>query len=334
MYIVLEIDTDYYQIEEPTTLIIEAYDFSTPSGITEGYFSQAGQLLGSIGDSQPLALDAPTTEGMLLIARLSETAKMKWEVVDFASLVPSAYPPGHRYGLTLSNNASDATNDIDIATGSARDSTGAVSMTLASALTKRLDAAWALGTNQGGLDTGSIANATYFVWLIKNTSTGDVDALFSLSASSPTMPSGYSYKRRIGAIIRASATIRPFVQDGNHFSLVTPVTEINGVDPGATTAITRTLTGVPIGIRVKGYFTHGNNIGASSSVGVWLTDLSTTDITPASTYNNLWTTLSQVSSTTVVALTNTSGQIRTRHSYRDASTLYFLVTQGWDDLGI
>src|SRR5262245_24479105 len=43
-------------------------------------------------------------------------------------------------GLTLSNNTTDATNDIDIATGQAADSTNAVMMTLASGLTKRLDA--------------------------------------------------------------------------------------------------------------------------------------------------------------------------------------------------
>src|SRR3990167_1953787 len=54
----------------------------------------------------------------------------------------SGLPAGHIYGLTLSNNGTDPTNDIDIATGKARDSTDAVDISLASALTKQLDAAW------------------------------------------------------------------------------------------------------------------------------------------------------------------------------------------------
>jgi hypothetical protein len=129
---------------------------------------------------------------------------------------------GHLYGLTLSNNGSDATNDIDIAIGSAAsDGTTPVLMTLASALTKRLDAAWAVGTNQGGLDTGAIANTGYHIWLIQRSDTGVVDALFSTSATAPTMPTNYDRKRRIGWIQRAAATITPFRQNGNRFMLAT-----------------------------------------------------------------------------------------------------------------
>ncbi|MBD9456007.1 hypothetical protein IB244_31560, partial [Rhizobium sp. RHZ02] len=97
---------------------------------------------------------------------------------------------GALYGLTLSNNAGDATNDIDIAVGMATtdSTTDPRTMALASALTKRLDAAWAVGTNQGGLDTGSVGDNTYHVFLIQRSDTGVVDVLFSLSATSPTMP--------------------------------------------------------------------------------------------------------------------------------------------------
>src|SRR3990167_3675548 len=50
------------------------------------------------------------------------------------------------YGLTYANNGADATNDLDIATGGAMDAIGAYWMTLASALTKQSDVAWAVGT--------------------------------------------------------------------------------------------------------------------------------------------------------------------------------------------
>lgn len=128
---------------------------------------------------------------------------------------------GQIYGLTLLNNGSDPTNDIDIAAGAAVDSTGAVSMLLASSLTKRLDAAWAVGTGQGGLDTGAIANVTYHVYLMRRPDTGVVDSCFSISPVAPTtggaIPSAYTQFRRIGSILRESGTIVPFLQVGDYF---------------------------------------------------------------------------------------------------------------------
>jgi len=119
-------------------------------------------------------------------------------------------PPKYIQGLTYSNNGSDATNDIDIAAGACVDATGALDMVLSATLTKRLDAAWAVGTNQGGLDTGSIGNSDYYIWLIKRSDTGVVDALFSTSATAPTMPTNYDYKRLIGWFKRVGGTIVAF----------------------------------------------------------------------------------------------------------------------------
>lgn len=134
------------------------------------------------------------------------------------TLVPSALlPTGYIYGLQISNSVSDATNDIVIAAGKARSSDDTEDMVLASSLTKQLDALWAVGTNQGGRDTGSIADGLWAVWLIERTDTGVVDALFSTSFSSPTMPTNYNKKRLIGAIRRASSTIIPFSQSGDQF---------------------------------------------------------------------------------------------------------------------
>jgi hypothetical protein len=150
------------------------------------------------------------------------------------------FPTGHLYGLTLSNNGTDATNDIDIAAGTARDSTDTVNMILASALTKRLDAAWAVGSGNGGLDTGSIADTTYYIWLIKRSDTGVVDALFSTSASSPTMPANYDYKRRIGSILRSGGAILPFRQSGDRFYLVSPVRNTSALSVGTSRSLVTT----------------------------------------------------------------------------------------------
>jgi hypothetical protein len=50
-----------------------------------------------------------------------------------------------------------------------------------------------------GLDTGSkAANKWYYVFLIGNSNTGSTNALYSLSPTAPTMPSGYVYKKMVG----------------------------------------------------------------------------------------------------------------------------------------
>jgi len=177
-------------------------------------------------------------------------------------------PQGFIYGLTLSNNVSDATNDIDIATGKCRDITDAVDIALGSALTKRLDAAWAVGTNQGGLDTGSIANATYQVWRIKRSDTGVVDVLFSASASTPTMPANYDYKRRIGSIIRESGAIVGFIQNGDTFTRKIQIRS-SIVTNQATTAVLITLN-IPTGVILGAMITASMYDSTSTAQVDWL----------------------------------------------------------------
>jgi hypothetical protein len=165
--------------------------------------------------------------------------------------ISAVLPRGQIHGLTLSNNAGDATNDIDIAVGEAATSDSPYwKITLPASITKRLDAAWAVGTNQGGLDTGSIADATYHVWLIQRSDTLVVDVLFSLSATSPTMPTNYDRKRRIGSIIRAAAAITPFVQINNTFRRNTSPLLESATGSSITDALL-TLAGVPAGIVVQ-----------------------------------------------------------------------------------
>jgi hypothetical protein len=106
----------------------------------------------------------------------------------------------------VQSQAVDTDHDTTISTGGAMDSTSAYPMKLAAALTKRIDAGWAVGTNQGGLDgTESVAgtpdaNTWYYIWLIARSDTGVVDALYSESASSPTMPTNYDFMRLVGAV--------------------------------------------------------------------------------------------------------------------------------------
>lgn len=110
--------------------------------------------------------------------------------------------------ITISNGT-DTDHDIDFTAGNFQfdDGTG---QAVATALTKQIDAAWAEGDNAGGLDTGTVAaDTTYYCFAIYNPATQTSDFLFSTSSSSPTMPSGYTKKKRIASLLTdGSANIR------------------------------------------------------------------------------------------------------------------------------
>lgn len=58
-----------------------------------------------------------------------------------------------------------------------------------------------------GLDTGSeAANTWYYVYVIYNPLTSTVAGLLSASSTSPTLPSGYSYYRRVGSVRNNSSS--------------------------------------------------------------------------------------------------------------------------------
>ena len=62
------------------------------------------------------------------------------------------------------------------------------------------------GSGANGLDTGSIAASTWYsVWVIHNPTTQTTAGLLSLSQTAPTMPSGYTYRARVGWV-RTDAT--------------------------------------------------------------------------------------------------------------------------------
>ena len=128
-------------------------------------------------------------------------------------------------GLTCSNDT-DASHDILISVGSARDYADAVTMSLTTQITKRIDAAWAVGDDNGGLDTGSVgANTGYGVWLIRRSDTGVVDAIFSLdkgaAGATLTKPTNYDQIRLIGWVrTDGSSNIISFFQSDDYFRLI------------------------------------------------------------------------------------------------------------------
>lgn len=235
-------------------------------------------------------------------------------------------------GLKLSNNGSDANNDIDIAVGRVVAGTGDYNLILTSALTKQLNATWAVGTNQGGLDTGSKANSTwYHVWVIGRVDTHVVDVLFSTSATAPTMPTNYTKKRRIGAIkTDSSGNIIGFLQYGDEFLWKSP--PALDVDDATLTTTKKnyTLTSVPLGLAVNVLFNMVSSNAATNRV--YISNPNLTDLAPSQTATPLSTLTANTTATLFSQgrmITDVSQQISMRASA--SSTTVRVAVLGWTD---
>jgi hypothetical protein len=85
---------------ETMARIVRVDDHNLPAGLLESIFTAAGQLITSSAAAEPVVLAAPT-EGQLLVARLSEAGKMKWESTDLSELVQTEVKTG---AYTAANN--------------------------------------------------------------------------------------------------------------------------------------------------------------------------------------------------------------------------------------
>jgi hypothetical protein len=78
------------------------------------------------------------------------------------------------------------------------------------------------GTGANGLDTGTLAASTWYsAWAIYNPTTATWAGLLSLSTTSPTLPSGYSYSARVGWVrTDASKNLYRTLQSGRRAQYV------------------------------------------------------------------------------------------------------------------
>lgn len=140
---------------------------------------------------------------------------------------------GQINGLKISYNVTNPTTHIDIAVGKCRSSDDSIDLNLTSPITKRLDQSYAAGTGNGGREAGLALwpNMGYHVYLIYNPTTLAYDAIFSLSATNPALPSGFTKYRRLGAFMTdASSNIRKFFQKGNWFFFKDRSTEFSNTN--------------------------------------------------------------------------------------------------------
>jgi len=244
---------------------------------------------------------------------------------------------GHIDGLNGSRDT-DTAHDVNTTAGEATDDGAAVLMVLASEITKRVDATWAVGNDNGGLDTGSIGNAdNYHRWLIRRSDTGVVDVLVSLSQTSPTMPSDYDQKRYIGTagLTDGSANFATdWIQDGDRFMWAIPVSDAETADPG-TSAVTVTLT-IPTDAKVFAgvNFKLTDTSFGQNAYGL-ITSLDRADTTPTQKLSDVTfdgnTAEIEHGEVFKYVRTNTSGQVRYRVHQSDGGLTVRINTYDWID---
>ena len=305
-------------------------DAGTELGITEcmaNPMTTAGDIIYGGEDGAPTRL-AKGTAAQALVMNSGATAP-EWGTVAFD------LPLGYLTGLTIAH-AADTEHDITVAVGEARDATDAADMVLASAITKRFDAEWAVGSTNGGFASGESlpASGTIHIWLIKRADTGVVDVMANDHATSgltPSLPADYDYKRRIFSLrTDASNNIINGDQWGTGVNRTwvydSPILDLSAT-PGDTNAHTIAVS-TPGGLIIKAYF----NVAGSASGFLYVSSLASTDMAASGTlaplnlrggYN-----VSGSGTGPNFVLTDTSSQIRYRNGANEAT---YLATLGWED---
>lgn len=276
-----------------------------------------GSIISASGANTP-AVVAVGSDGRALVANSNNANGVNW-----------ANPALRGYLNNCVLFTAGGSGTMNINQGVAVDSTFVSAMVLSNSINKTTSA-WAVGNNNGGLDTGSIANATwYHFFAIQRVDTGVVDVLFSLQPSAPTMPTNYTLKRRVGSgLTDGSAHWTLFTQYGDIFELATPVIESTGATPG-TNAVTQTLANVPTGVNVRAMLNIAND--GTAGLYCYLSDLATTDLAPSASAAPLFTVgqaAASIIGNTTQVMTNTSAQIRTRNATNNQLRI---CTLGWID---
>jgi hypothetical protein len=275
-----------------------------------------------------------------------DSAAQRFERLEARGILPRGWIDG----LVLSNDGTDATNDIGISAGACRSTSNigpdGIRTTLAKyqadleipvTIIKQLDVAWAPenydpengigGGGRSGLrSSSSISDTTWHVFAI-----GGLDCPTDILAHdgvdpSAVLPNGYTAWRALGSILRASAALVLFTQSGDFFRLKAPPLDVDSTSI-TTSASTQTLT-VPTGLSVRALCSMFTAHAAAAHVYIKHPD--DTDSAPSTTAAPLVTGGTNTSDSATgqfVVETNASRQITVRSTA--SSTTVRIATAGW-----
>lgn len=238
---------------------------------------------------------------------------------------------GHISGLILSNNVSDAVNDLDWAAGICASTETTPVMMVHPAGTTQLDVAF--GTGNGGRFDSAISDGTWHCYVIADAA-GNVSRGLSKSlnpTSQPNYPSAYVHYRRVGSILRTSGTIVAFSQDGDEFLRSVPAADLSLI-PSDTLGHLVALS-VPTGIKLialmRGRINNTTTLVASD---ILISSPDESDRAPNAIDGDM-TVQQQVSGVPVPwfvnVRVNASGQVRYRSG--NTTTGIAIATYGWID---
>lgn len=320
----------------PTNATANATDFTVNSLTTLGspdavndYVVIWDHTAGTLKKANPTAISGAAVAGVSSIAGNTGVFTLGAGVTNSANilLADATYHRGYLSGCTLSGGG---TQILTINAGVACSDDASTLMKLPSNFTKAINTAWAVGSATGSLDTGAIANSTwYHVYIIERLDTSVVDVLVSTSATAPTMPTNYTVKRRIGSFkTDGSANILAFTQTGDVFTWTVGLHDIIAQNIG-TTATSFVMT-VPTGVVVTALF-DGFVFKTSAISGANFYPIIVTDQTVA--YGSFCSIYDGSTGNGTCAphqvLTNTNAQIRARGL--SAGTTVDAYTTGWID---
>jgi hypothetical protein len=175
--------------------------------------------------------------------------------------------------ITIANNVASPNDTIDFGAGTYITLNG--TQIYLPAISKKIQASgsWTAGTGQNGLDTGARAiNTFYRTYIIQNNSTQAYDISFSTSATSPTIPSGYTNLGLLDyAFIRVNGSnnIAGAKWDANNKQLVLGPSEIIQVFSslaGSGSALILNTT-KPLEMQVRVSLT--TTVAGGSDISVW-----------------------------------------------------------------
>ena len=314
-------------------------DYSvTSTQLTTATACVAGELIEALVFKNFAVADVLAATGNLAELVNKATARANLGITPQTMALWAGGARGHIFGLTTSY--ATATTYSVAAGEAASEASARAAIVLAASITKGLGA-WSAGTGNGSLDTGTIAaNTWYHIHAISSSDGTLNDVLLSLSATTPTLPSGYTASRRIGSIrTNGSSQITPFVQLGDDFFLNTPVNDIS-INPIPATATLYPLS-VPSGVRVTAHITAQQGAPSSNFIGVLISCPDTADVAPGASSAppagpfNVGAQLSGGGSIwgemlSLRVRTDTSGRIRVRANATNSNPLY-VYTYGWTD---
>lgn len=238
---------------------------------------------------------------------------------------------GYLYGLTLSTAGASAT--FSVAAGVAADSTASDKMALPAALAKTT-AAWAAGSGNGALDTGTVAaNTWYGAFLIKNIATGVVDVVVTKEtagvAPAPALPGGYTLFRYIGSMkTDGSSQWIKFSQLGDEFLWDTQVQDTGSfpLTGGAASLVTVTT---PPGVQTSAWIVV--EVGVAATTAILISSPDTADVAASlSRFTLVGTATFQNPTFFGPMRTDTSSRVRVRTDVT-AGGGGIMQTRGWID---